>query len=198
MTNSLFRCPPPPQRWTGPGHHGPRGQLVAPTVVTTARGRAPPRRRSTGVVTAPATTSLQPTAPAACVAVSMATVPSVCRPPLIPTLAAQYVLKHASYHLQCQSSLRSSVISSECQSALQRSNKPLRHPSVKQAISQASRGVDESLVVFLNLLVVRCQSLRIAGIPTRLSNACSLVAYLSLLRACAAGLSVPFSLEHFP
>lgn len=137
MTNSLFRCPPPPQRWTGPGHHGPRGQLVAPTVVTTARGRAPPRRRSTGVVTAPATTSLQPTAPAACVAVSMATVPSVCRPPLIPTLAAQYVLKRASYHLQCQSSLRSSVISSECQSALQRSNKPLRHPSVKQAISQA-------------------------------------------------------------
>lgn len=79
VTNSLFRCPPPPQRWTGLGHHGPRGQLVALTVATTARGRAPPRRHSTGVVTAPAMTSLRPTAPAACVGVSMATIRFVWR-----------------------------------------------------------------------------------------------------------------------
>lgn len=149
VTNSSFRCPPPPQRWTGPGHHGPPGQLVAPTVATTARGRAPPRRLCTGVVTAPEMTSPRPTVPAECVAVSMATIPSVCRadPPFLLAAATRpqgcqhrpevpVIIKVASHPIH------------ECQSSLQWANKPLEMPVSQEVNQSGSPSVDEPPGVF--------------------------------------------------
>lgn len=122
VTNSVFRCSPPPQRWTGPGHHGPPGRPVAPTVATTARGRARPRRLCTGVVIAPATTSPLPTAPAACVVVSM-TPPTLLFLPLLVLLAVAIGLR------RCQSACRVSVIPSKCQLAMRNFRKLLRMPT---------------------------------------------------------------------